>query len=79
MGPFFFFFSSITGVDISDDSSLLAYGTADSQVRVQSITPSKLRCMKSAEQLNNIDKDAGMYKYIKLILFRKNFVHGIKS
>ncbi|XP_027218189.1 transcription initiation factor TFIID subunit 5 [Penaeus vannamei] len=49
---------NITGVDISDDSSLLAYGTADSQVRVQSITPSKLRCMKSAEQLNDIDKDA---------------------
>nr|XP_053641081.1 transcription initiation factor TFIID subunit 5-like [Cherax quadricarinatus] len=49
---------NITAVDISDDSSLLAYCTSDSQVRVQSITPSKLRCMKSAEQLNDIDKDA---------------------
>ncbi|KAG7174515.1 Transcription initiation factor TFIID subunit 5-like 1 [Homarus americanus] len=50
---------NITSVDISDDSSMLAYCTSDSQVRVQSITPSKLRCMKSAEQLNDIDKDAG--------------------
>ncbi|XP_076037366.1 transcription initiation factor TFIID subunit 5-like [Oratosquilla oratoria] len=49
---------SITASDISDDSSLLAYGTADSVIRVQSITPAKLRTMKSAEQLNDIDKDA---------------------
>lgn len=49
---------NITSMDISDDSSLLVYATADSQVRVQSITPSKLRCMKSAEQLSDIDKDA---------------------
>ncbi|KAK8378853.1 hypothetical protein O3P69_009523 [Scylla paramamosain] len=49
---------NITSVDISDDSSILAYGTSDSQIRVQSITPIKLRCMKSAEQLSDIDKEA---------------------
>ena len=50
---------SITSVDICDDSSLLAYGSQDSVVRVQSITPSKIRTMKNAEALNDIDKDAG--------------------
>ncbi|KAK7084586.1 Transcription initiation factor TFIID subunit 5 [Halocaridina rubra] len=49
---------NITTIDITDDSSILAYGTADSQIRIQSITPGKLRCMKTSEQLSDIDKDA---------------------
>ena len=53
------FVFSISAIDISDDSSLLVYGAGDSQIRIQSITPSKLRCMKSVEQLNDIDKEAG--------------------
>ena len=50
---------SVTTVDICDDSSLLAFGTVDSIVRVQSITPSKIRTMKNVDHLNDIDKDAG--------------------
>ena len=46
-------------MDICDDSSLLAFGTVDSIVRVQSITPSKIRTMKNVDHLNDIDKDAG--------------------
>ncbi|XP_068222556.1 transcription initiation factor TFIID subunit 5-like [Palaemon carinicauda] len=62
---------NITAIDISDDSSLLAYASGDSEVRVQSITPSKLRGMKPAEQLNDIDKDAGKI-LIFFILYRIN-------
>ncbi|CAL4074885.1 unnamed protein product, partial [Meganyctiphanes norvegica] len=49
---------NVTCCDISDDSSLLANGTSDSQVRVHSITPAKLRAMKSVDNLEDIDKDA---------------------
>lgn len=38
----------LTGVDVTDDSSLIAGGFADSTVRVWSVTPKKLRKVKSA-------------------------------
>lgn len=38
----------LTGVDMTDDSSLIAGGFADSTVRVWSVTPKKLRKVKSA-------------------------------
>ncbi|KAB7498254.1 Transcription initiation factor TFIID subunit 5 [Armadillidium nasatum] len=50
--------ASLTSVEFSDDSSLLAFGTSDSFVCIQSITPAKLKALKSVEQLNDIDKDA---------------------
>lgn len=44
--------------DVSDDASMLAAGFTDSHVKVWSLTPAKLREMKSAESLKDIDKDA---------------------
>lgn len=38
----------LTAVDFTDDSSLIAGGFADSTVRVWSVTPKKLRKVKSA-------------------------------
>lgn len=44
--------------DVSDDTSMLAAGFVDSHIKVWSLTPAKLREMKSAESLKDIDKDA---------------------
>ncbi|GAB6019682.1 hypothetical protein CHUAL_001238 [Chamberlinius hualienensis] len=43
---------------ISDDSSLLSVGFADSVVRVWSVVPNKLKAMKPASELMQIDKEA---------------------
>lgn len=55
------FFLPFHSAEISDDSSLIAIGFADSVIKVWSLTPSKLREMKPAEQLKDIDRDAGIY------------------
>ena len=44
---------------MSDDSSLLAAGFSDGNLRVWSLTPQKLREMKSVDDLEIIDKEAG--------------------
>uniref|UniRef100_H3D3G2 Transcription initiation factor TFIID subunit 5 n=1 Tax=Tetraodon nigroviridis TaxID=99883 RepID=H3D3G2_TETNG len=51
-------YQGLTGVDVTDDSSLIAGGFADSTVRVWSVTPKKLRKVKSAADLNLIDKES---------------------
>uniref|UniRef100_A0A671SNK7 Transcription initiation factor TFIID subunit 5 n=1 Tax=Sinocyclocheilus anshuiensis TaxID=1608454 RepID=A0A671SNK7_9TELE len=51
-------FQGLTAVDFTDDSSLLAGGFADSTVRVWSVTPKKLRKVKSTAELNVIDKES---------------------
>uniref|UniRef100_A0A8C1K086 Transcription initiation factor TFIID subunit 5 n=1 Tax=Cyprinus carpio TaxID=7962 RepID=A0A8C1K086_CYPCA len=51
-------YQGLTAVDFTDDSSLLAGGFADSTVRVWSVTPKKLRKVKSAADLNMIDKES---------------------
>lgn len=38
----------LTAVDITDDSSMIVGGFADSTVRVWSVTPKKLRSVKTA-------------------------------
>ncbi|KAF4518033.1 hypothetical protein B566_EDAN009266 [Ephemera danica] len=48
----------VTCAEYAEDSSLLAVGFADSAIKVWSLVPQKLRAMKSAEQLSDIDKDA---------------------
>lgn len=48
----------VTCAEICDDSSMLAVGFADSNIKIWSLTPSKLREMKAAESLKEIDKDA---------------------
>lgn len=44
----FFNWQGLTAVDVTDDSSLIAGGFADSTVRVWSVTPKKLRSVKQA-------------------------------
>ncbi|XP_076812419.1 transcription initiation factor TFIID subunit 5-like [Clavelina lepadiformis] len=50
-------FGTVTAVDISDDSSLLAAGFQDSHIRVWSLTPRTLRTVKSAAELSLLDKE----------------------
>lgn len=58
---FYTFLNSYLGVtvaDISEDSTLLAAGFGDSSMRVWTLTPNKLKAMRSAHELETIDKDA---------------------
>ncbi|KAK7113833.1 transcription initiation factor TFIID subunit 5-like [Littorina saxatilis] len=48
----------VTCVDFADDSSMLAVGLQNSNIRVWSLVPKKLRSMKSAMELEIIDKEA---------------------
>lgn len=45
-------------MEISDDSSLLAAGFADSNIRIWTLTPKKLRSIKPAEILQELEKEA---------------------
>ncbi|KPJ15131.1 Transcription initiation factor TFIID subunit 5 [Papilio machaon] len=45
--------------DICDDSTLLAVGFSNSIIKVWTLTPVRLRGMKSADKLQDIDKEAG--------------------
>ncbi|XP_033114696.1 transcription initiation factor TFIID subunit 5-like [Anneissia japonica] len=51
-------YDGLISADISDDSSMMTCGFADSCVRVWSVTPKKLRNMKPLKQLDAIDKEA---------------------
>ncbi|XP_030058668.1 transcription initiation factor TFIID subunit 5 [Microcaecilia unicolor] len=51
-------YQGLTAVDLTDDSSLLAGGFADSTVRVWTVTPKKLRSVKAASDLGLIDKES---------------------
>ncbi|XP_046989330.1 transcription initiation factor TFIID subunit 5 [Schistocerca americana] len=50
--------SMVTSAEIAEDSSLLAVGFADSVIKIWTLVPQKLRAMKSAEQLQDIDREA---------------------
>ena len=56
--PFSFMDYSLTALDISDDSSLMAAGFADSVIRIWTLTPKKLRNMKSSLDLGYLDIEA---------------------
>ncbi|CAB3366035.1 Hypothetical predicted protein [Cloeon dipterum] len=49
---------SVTSAEFAEDSSMLAVGFSNSSIKVWSIVPQKLRAMKSAELLADIDKEA---------------------
>ncbi|XP_063818028.1 transcription initiation factor TFIID subunit 5 isoform X2 [Pseudophryne corroboree] len=51
-------YQGLTAVDVTDDSSMIGGGFADSTVRVWSLTPKKLRSVKSTSDLNLIDKES---------------------
>lgn len=48
---------TVTCAEISEDSSLIAIGFSDATIKVWAMTPAKLRELKSAEQLKDIDRD----------------------
>ncbi|XP_068145738.1 transcription initiation factor TFIID subunit 5 [Drosophila tropicalis] len=48
----------VTCAEISDDSTMLACGFADSSIRIWSLTPTKLRALKEAESLRDLDKES---------------------
>lgn len=48
----------LISVEISDDSSLLAAGFADSNIRIWTLTPKKLRSIKPADVLQELEKEA---------------------
>lgn len=50
--------SRVTSINVADDSSLLAAGFSDSIVRVWTLLPHKLRKLKSAELLKDINREA---------------------
>ena len=50
--------SSVCSVDITDDSSMVALGFADSTVKVWSLNTHKLKGLKSADALDNLNRDA---------------------
>ncbi|XP_014256653.1 transcription initiation factor TFIID subunit 5 [Cimex lectularius] len=50
--------NTVTCAEISDDSSILAFGFSHSEIKVLSLMPQKLRGMKSGEQLQDIDHEA---------------------
>lgn len=49
----------MSGIDFTDDSSMVAAGFEDGNIRVWTLTPNKLRCMKPSSELEYIDKEAG--------------------
>lgn len=58
---FMYFIFRVTTVSICEDSSLMSAGFADSTIRVFTLTPNKLRAMKSGEDLEIIDRDSGLF------------------
>jgi len=50
---------SVTAAEVAEDSSLLAVGFSDSTIKVWSLVQQKLKLMKTAEQLQDIDREAG--------------------
>lgn len=49
---------TVTCAEVSEDSSLVAIGFSDSLIKVFSLTPGKLRELKAADALKEIDRDA---------------------
>lgn len=49
---------SMNCADIAEDSSMIGIGFEDSIIRIWSLTPKKLRTLKSVNELSKIDKEA---------------------
>ena len=50
--------SRVTSVNIADDSSLLAAGFSDSVIKIWTLLPHKLKKLKSAEVLKDINRES---------------------
>ncbi|XP_022904363.2 transcription initiation factor TFIID subunit 5 [Onthophagus taurus] len=49
---------NVSSAEVAEDSSMLAVGMADASIKVYTLIPQKLRSMKSADQLQDINIDA---------------------
>ena len=54
-----YIYCSVSCCTFTDDSSMLAAGMEDSQIRVWTLSQNKLRAMKGVDELNMLDKEAG--------------------
>lgn len=45
-------------MEINDEATMMGVGLQDSRIKVFSITPEKLKAMKSAAELETIDREA---------------------
>ena len=52
----------VTALDITDDSTLLAVGFADSHIRVYALNDQQLRRMKPADQIEVLEPSAGRWR-----------------
>lgn len=50
--------TTVTAVELCDDSSLLAAGMSNSNLKVWTLVPQKLKSLKSSDILSDIDRDA---------------------
>lgn len=57
---------SVIAAEVAEDSSLLAVGFSDSSIKVWSLVPQKLRIMKDAEQLADVEREAGTYHLLSI-------------
>ena len=53
-------FYSLTSLEVCEDSSIISAGFGDSKIKIWTLTPNRLRTMKPLDELNIIDKEAGM-------------------
>lgn len=69
-------FYRVCCAEITEDSSMLAVGFNDSIVKVWTLVPQKLKAMKSAEQLEevNIEADDVMVKILFYIYYFISFI-----
>lgn len=64
-------------MEFCEDSSLLAVGFSDSILKVWSLVPQKLRGMKPADLLADIDKEAGTFlcpREVRVVKYYKSVV-----
>ena len=64
----------VTCADVTEDSTMLAVGFVDSIVKVWTLVPQKLKTMKSAEQLQDINIEAEDVLVSTLKLYRRTFL-----
>lgn len=64
----------VTCAEIAEDSSVLAVGFSDSVIKVWSLVSQKLRTMKSAEILQEIDIEASQSNCSSIVYQKPNFV-----
>lgn len=63
--------SSVCCAEISEDGSMMAVGFSDSRIKVWSLVPQKLKAMKNAEQLQDINLETGCCFFSQFSMMEK--------